>query len=107
MICPNCGYSDGKRSGEAHGLMRIWNRILAKHFGLSEEGMLSTFFERNDLTCDETNPFTGEIKKQRISTKGLTKIQASTVMKDMENVALEYMGAPLPYRERMRAYAKT
>lgn len=104
VLCPNCGYSDGKRSHEAHGLLRLWNRILAKHFGLSEEGMLSTFFERNDLMVDEANPFTGELRKQRISTKDLTKLAAAAVMRDMESVALEYMGAPLPYhqRERMR-----
>jgi len=97
MICPNCGHEDGKRSSEAHGLLRAWNRILARRFGLSEEGMLAEFFQRNDLMIEEHSPFTGEVRIQRKSTKDLTKLEAAAVMRDMEEVALEYMGAPLPY----------
>lgn len=97
MICPQCGYRDSKRSKEAHGLLRIWNRILARHFGMSEEGMLEVFFQRNDLMKEEANPFTGEIMKCRISTSDLTKLQALTIMNDMDQIAVEFMGGALPY----------
>lgn len=59
--------------------------------------MLTEFCKRNSLMVDAVSPFTGEITALRKSTKDFSKDEASTLMSDMDSVAVEYMGSALPY----------
>jgi hypothetical protein len=99
MICPKCGHVTESRSDKQHGLMRAWNRILARHFGESEDYMLGVIFERCGIVESHANPFTGEVEYRRKSTKDLTDDEAAAILSEMDQVALEYMNAPLPKLE--------
>ena len=105
MICPKCGHVSERRSDPAHGLLRAWNRILANHFGNSEGAMLDIIFERCGLVDEGVNPFTGEIRYSRMSTKDLTDEQCSRVLDEMNAIAIDYMGGALPHRSSSGTFA--